>query len=220
MNKNHKMISCQYKKYWWVICVYLLVPIILILLFDKGFTPLLQNFMTSARVGEGIVLNSTHAVENVIYHFAESLMIIMGIIVSYIILRFLQKKLLKRKIYFVGVKKCVKYFEITTVLLAVIIAVYGKINSFDCSQYGYRVDTMKEVIFQEEALYIPLEEIPSIQSIGISTQEGNVWYNLLIHMSQFMLYLSDNLEMIIAIAGTVIIPLKNYSEEIEGKESV
>lgn len=227
MNKNRKIkgyqgkqYNCQYK-YWWVVCVYLFIPIILILLFDKVFTPLLQNLMAGVKIEEGIISNSRYAVDNVIRPFIESLMIIMGIIASYGVLKFLQKKLLKRKIYFVGVKKILKYFEITTVLLAVIIAVYGKINSFDYSQYGYSADTVKEVIVQEEGeAYIPLEKISSIHSIGIGTKEGNLLYNILLHMSRFAFYLSDNLEMIIAIAGTVIIPLKNYSEEVEGKKNV
>lgn len=104
-----------------------------------------------------------------------------------------------------------------TVLLAVIIAVYNKINSFDYSQYGYSVDTIKESIAQEESVqYIPLENIPSIHSVGIRTEKGNLFYNMLLYMSQFAFYLSDNMEMIIAIAAAVIIPLKNYSEEIEG----
>ncbi|MCM1287486.1 MAG: hypothetical protein NC240_04175 [Clostridium sp.] len=97
MNKNHKTKSCQDKKYncqykyWWIVCVYLFVPIILILLFDKAFTPLLQDFMAGAKIGEGDVLNSTYAVDNVICPFIESLMIIMGVIVSYSILRLVRK---------------------------------------------------------------------------------------------------------------------------------
>lgn len=227
MNKNHKIKSCQGKqyncqhRYCWVVCIYLFVPVILIIFFDKGFTPLLQDFMVGARIEEGIALNSRYAVDNVIYPFIESLMIIMGFLVSYVVLRFWQKKLLKRKIYFVGVKKCLKYFEMVTVLLVVIIAVYSKINSFDYSQYGYGVDTIKETIAQEEGVqYIPLEEIPSIHSLGIRTEEGNLLYNMLLYMSQIVFYLSDNLELIIAIAGAVIIPLKDYSEEIEGKKNV
>lgn len=221
---NNKTKSCKGKKhdyqhkYWWVVCVYLFVPIIFILLFGKVFTSLLQDFMAGARIGEIIVSNSTYAVNKVIHPFIESLMIIIGVIISYLILRFLQKKLFERKIYFVGVKKCLKYFEVTTVLLAVIIAIYGKVNSFDFSQYGYSVDTIKEAIYQKEAKNIPLEIIPSMHSIGISIREGNLLYNMLLHMSHFLFYLSDNLEMVIAIAGTVIIPLKNYSEEFEGKK--
>lgn len=219
IKKNYKTKSYQCKhryKYWWIICVYMLVPISLILFFDKVFTPLLQGYMAGAQIGEAIILNSTYAMNNVIYPFIESLMIIIGTIASYSILKFFQKKLLKSKIYFWEVKNFLKFFEIVTVLLAVVIAVYSKINSFDYSQYGYSTEIIKEVINQEERIaYIPLEEIPSIHSIGIVTRKGNLLYNMLLHMSQFMFHLSDNLEVIIAIASTVIIPLKNYSEKIE-----
>lgn len=223
MSKKQKAGACRGKKYrcqyqyWWVVCVYLFVPIILMLLFDKAFAPLLQKFMAGVRIGGGKVLNSAYAVENVIYPFVESLMIITGAIVSYVVLKFVQKKLLKRKIYFVGAKKCLRYFEIATVLFAVIIAVYGKTNNFDYSQYGYSADTIKEFVVQENVQYIPLEKIPSIHSIGIEIRGGNLLYNLLLHISQFAFRLSDNLEMIIAIVGTVLIPLKKYSEEVEGK---
>lgn len=218
MDKNRKIKSYQSKKhncqhkYWWVVCVYLFVPVILIVIFGKIFACALQDFMAGVRVGEGRILNSKYAIDNIIYPFIESFMIIMGAIISYVILRLLRKKLLKRKIYFAGASKCLKYFEISMVLLGVMIAVYGKINDFDYSQYGFNVATIAE------AQYIHLEKIPRINSVGISIQEGDFFYNMLLHMSQFVFYLSDNLEMIIAIAGTVIIPLKSYSEEVEWEE--
>ena len=101
-------------------------------------------------------------------------------------------------------------------MLAIIIAVYGKVSSFDYSQYGYDVETIKRVIIQEENVqYIPLEKIPTIHSIGIREEHGIKLYNTLLYMSQLGFYLSDHLDMIIAIIGAVIIPLKNYCEEIE-----
>lgn len=111
MNRNRKAKRCQGKqyncqhRYWWVVCVYLFVPVILIIFFDKGVTSIVRDFMAGARIGGGIVLNSRYAVDNVIDPFIESMMIIMGVIVSYFVLRSLQNELLKRRIYFVGVKK-------------------------------------------------------------------------------------------------------------------
>lgn len=200
-------------------CIF--IPILLILLFDKFLTPLLQDFMSSVRIGEGNVLNSSYTRNNVIAPFCESLVIIGGIITSYALFKFLQKVLLKREIYFVRAKECLKYLEIATILLGVIIAVYGKVDSFDYSQYGYSINTVKEVANQEDSIqYIPLEKIPSIHSIGIETTKGAFLYNILLHISQFMLYLSDNFEMVIAIAGAVIIPFKSYSEKLESIESI
>lgn len=62
---------------------------------------------------------------------------------------------------------------------------------------------------------MPLEEIPSMQSIGIEVNQGKLLYNILLHISQFGYYLSDNLELIVAIAGVIIIPLKKYSNEMD-----
>lgn len=227
MNKNHKTKNHQGKqhnyqrKYCWVVCVYLFTPIILILFFDKVFTPLLQDFMSSVRIEKIVISNSEYVRNNIVYPFCKSLAIIMGAIASYGLLGFLQKKLLKRRIYFVGSKKILKCLEIITVLLTVSIAVYNKTNNFDHSQYGYSTDTIRKAVDQEEGItQIPLEKIPSIHSTGLETSKGNLLYKILLHTSQFIFYLSDNLEMAIAIAGTVIIPLKNYSEEIERKKNV
>lgn len=218
MSKNQKIKNCNYTKFkdYWIVCIFLIVPAIIILIFDKGFAPLLQDFMSGARINGDIILNSTYAKNNIISPFVESLMIVIGIMVSYAVLSFFQKKLFKSGIYFLGVKKCLKYFEITMLLLAVIIAVYGRVNNFDCSQYGYSVDTIKDTIIQEEnAQYISLEKIPSIRTEGIYIKDGNLLYNALLNLSQFVFYLSDNLEMLIAIAGAIIIPLRNYSEKVE-----
>lgn len=222
MKKVFKSLNCQIKKfndkykYWWVICIYLFVPAFLILFFDKTVTPRLQNYMIGAKVNEITISNSEYAIENVINPFVNSMLIIIAFIISYIILWILQKKLLKNKIYFVGARKCVKFIETVTILLAIIIAVYGKTTSFDYSRYGCSVDTIKEYIIQaESASHIPLEEIPTIHSTGIIIEDKISPYNILINVSQLGYCLSDNLKMIIAIAGAIIIPLKSYCEEIE-----
>ncbi len=207
--------NCKYK-YWWVVCFYLFVPTLLIFIFGKFFTQLLHNLMKSINVESVVISNSEYAINNVIDPFAKSLSIIIGFIISYIILRLLQKKLLKKEVYFLGANTCIKFIETVTILLAIIVAVYSKMSSFDCFRYGYSVDTIKESIIQEKSvLYIPLEEIPSVQSIGIETKNEISLYSILLHMSQLGYYLSDNLEIIIAIIGAVIIPLKNYSEEVD-----
>lgn len=73
MNKNHKTKNHQGKqhnylcKYCWVVCVYLFTPIILILFFDKVFTPLLQDFMSSVRIEKIVISNSEYARNNIVY---------------------------------------------------------------------------------------------------------------------------------------------------------
>ena len=178
--------------------------------------------MSGVRTHGTVVLNSEYATNQVFAPFIESMVILVGAIVSFVLLKLLQKELLKRNIIFAGTKRCLKYFEIVVVLFAVIIAVYNKTIDFDCAQYGYDVDTIKAVITQESgAQYIPLEEIPHIESIGIkSAAEPSIqtfFYNFLSGMSDFMSYMWYKLELLIAIAGTILIPLKDYAERIEKK---
>lgn len=207
--------NCKHK-HWWIVCIYLFVPTFFIVIFDKLLTPILQNYMSGVKVNGGTISNSEYAMNNVIDPFAESLLIIIGFLISYFILRQFHKKLIKSKVYFAGANKCVKFIETATILLAIIIAVYGKTTSFDYTQYGCSVDTIKESIVQEEsASHIALEEIPTIHSTGIRIEHEISLYNILLPISQYMFYLSDNLEIIIAIVGAVIIPLNKYSEEIE-----
>lgn len=222
MNKLYKTLKKRFKQfndkfqYWWIICIYLFIPIVVILFFDKCITPLLQKYMIGVKLDNLIIYNSEYAVNNVINPFSKSMSIIVGFITSYFILIFFTKKLLKKKKCFIYTNKCIKFVESILILLAIIIAIYSKTNSFDRSQYGYNTETINKVINKEENVpYIPLEEIPSYHSIGRKVENELSIYNILLPMSQFVFYLSDNLEIIIAIAGAVIIPLKNYSEKIE-----
>lgn len=51
--------------------------------------------------------------------------------------------------------------------------------------------------------------------MGLEAQNENLFYKLILEMSRGLFYISDNLELFIAIAGAVIFPLRNYAELIE-----
>lgn len=211
---EHKKKNCH--KNWWIVCIYVFIPIILIWCLDSIFLPILFDFMSGIEIGGGMLLNSKYSIDKIVYPFCKVIILIIGFIMSYIILNKIQNELLEKRIYFVAAKNCLKWFECVTVLVAVVIAIYGKVDSFEYYQYGFNVNTIEKTINNEQsALYIPLEEIPSINSEGIKIQDGNLLYNVILKMSQGLFHISDNFEIIIAIAGAVIFPLRNYAESID-----
>lgn len=221
MNKNHKLKNhfqgrgkLSYK-HWWVVAIYFLVPIVLMWGTNGIVFPKVLGFMSEVRGDGWSIENSEYAVDNVLFPFAKSSVLVISFIMSYLLLKVFQKKLLKKKIHFEGAKKCLKYFETVLVLLAIIVAVYGKIDCFDYSSYGYRTDVIRDAVREEKVLYVPLEYFPSTYSIGLDVPGENILYSMVLHMSQMVYHVSDNLEIIVAIAGAVIIPLKDYAEAIE-----
>ena len=220
MNKHRKTNAGKKEKcigqnqYWWIMVIYIGIPIILLWVCDKLLCPLFQRFMDRVQIGEVILLNSSYVSNNIIQPFTKSLAIILGFIISFFVLFRIQKILLKMGICFKNTKKCLRIIEGIAILLAIVIAVYGKADDFDYSRYGYNSDTIKAVVVQESnAAYIPLEKIPSIQSCGVLVG-GNILYNMALRSSQVVYYLSDNLELIAAIAGAIIVPLENYYKVI------
>ena len=212
-SKKKKRFMSEYK-YWWVICVYLSLPIILIWLIDQLFSNKFNDLMQGPKIEEIQFVNSPYAIENIISPFGKSLHLILAFIFSYILLRVIQKILIKKRIFFMKTKKVLEFIEIFSILVAVIIAVYGKMESFHPAEYGYSVNTLKETLLQEnELMFLPLET--DLVSTGLSTPQGNFLYNITLKLSRLFFVLSDNLEIIIAIIGAVIIPLKKYSDEIE-----
>ena len=216
-NKDSKSKKQQiYYKNWWIACIYIFIPIFLMWCFDRVFFQMLRDFMLGIEIGDVIIFNSEYAIHKIISPFCRIFVLIIGFLISYIVLSKVGKELLKKRLYFPAAKQCLKWFECVAVLLALVIAVYSKVDSFEYDQYGISVSAIEETKSnQENRLYIPLEPILSIHSVGLEVENENLFYKLILEMSRGLFYISDNLELFIAIAGAVIFPLRNYAELIE-----
>lgn len=108
-----------------------------------------------------------------------------------------------------------RFFEIFTILLAVVVAAYGKKEEIDYTQYGFNVETIKSV--SEDSYngvsYIHVEQIPTIQSVGIFGDNENVIYNGMLFFAQKVFWVEDNISLAIALISAIIIPLRKYVEE-------
>lgn len=182
---------------------------------DAIFLPILIDCMEGIKIHEGMVSNSRYTTDQVIYPFVKSSMLIVGFIIAFYALKLIQKMLLRKHIYFLPIKRYLRFFESVVILLAVILAIYSKVDKFEYYRYGYNVNKLNNTLVQNETIYIPLEEIPSLQSVGVEMTSGSLLYSVFLKISQGMFYLSNNLDIIIAIAGAIILPLSNYAEAIE-----
>lgn len=200
----------------WIVIIYILIPSLLILLFDKKFYIMLVNYVSYVNLGYGAkVINSEYAINRVFEPFCRSLMIVVAIILSYIILMKISKLFIRRGIIFLNAKKVLNFFEIIILMFTIIIAVYGKVDQFDYSNYGLPTKSIKEAILDDqETENIPLQKIPACYSINMSSSEEGFLHRMISKFSLVAYNLSDNFELFIAIAGTIIVPFKKYVEEI------
>ncbi len=112
-------------------------------------------------------------------------------------------------------RKSLKIFEIFVCFVAIILAVYGKIDNFNASHYGFKIKTIKSAITQNDnQMYIHLQDIPSIESVGIITEQ-NIVYNILMSFSQIVAMAIKHLQLFIAIAAVIIIRIKYYLNNSE-----
>ena len=213
--KIAKKKSKKNRKYWWISLLYIIIPLALLLLFNNVFYPLLMKSIRFVDLGNGLKIeNSNYAVNNVYAPFCQSMLDMTAVILTFFILNIINKWLIKHKYIFQNANRVLKYFECFILLFTIVIAVYSKVNGFDCTEYGFQVEMLEKSLTEEQNIaYIPLQEIPSIHSIGIRTSKESFIYIIISRLSQVAYSLSDNFELFIALAGAVILPFKKYVEQ-------
>lgn len=180
------------------------IPIFLI--FVAG-TPSVVNYfvdlMSADKIGEAKILNSKYAITQIYTPFVKSFLLVLATIFSLVFLRLYSKKVQPSdRIY-----KMVFRFEILGIVLAIVSVVYTNNVVFDYSQYGYSKNILQNIA-SSNVMYLPLEKIPTIKSIGVSTSESSILYLISIKSSQFFLELSKYLEYVVAQLGLFIFAYK------------
>lgn len=180
------------------------IPVFLIFL---AATPFVVNYfvglMSATKIGEAKILNSTYAITQIYKPFVKSILLVLATIFSLVFLKLYSKKVQPSdRIY-----KMVFYFEILCIVLAIISVVYTNSAVFDYSQYGYSKDMLQN-IESSKGMYLPLKKIPTIESIGVTTSDSNIFYLISIKSSQIFLELSKYLEYIVAQLGLFIFAYK------------
>lgn len=162
--------------------------------------------MSYINIGSGEIQNSDYYINNISTPFFHSLCLILGCIVSYVIVRSISKKL-SEKYIFEWAKQSLRFIEILVVFMTVTLAVYNKDMQFDYDEYG----VSKTQLEQSNSEYVSLEKIPTIRSIGLEKQ-GNYINNIFATFSRMMSEASGEVELIIAVFGGIIVPLKKYCD--------
>ena len=91
--------------------------------------------------------------------------------------------------------------------MTITLAVYNKDMQFDYDEYG----VSKTQLEQSNSEYVSLEKIPTIRSIGLEKQ-GDYIINIFDTFSRMMSKASGEVELIIAVFGGIIVPLKKYCD--------
>ena len=202
-------------KYWWISIIYFFIPVVLILFFDKVIYESLLNRVSYVDLGNGAKLrNSSYAINNVFGPFCRSVVLIIAVLLVFIILLHINKKLINKGIIFKNAKVILNIVEVFILAFTIIIAVYGKVDNFDYTKYGIQVQDIESALEEGNIENIALREVPSIHSIRRNTSEDTVGYKVISKLSEWAYFLSDNFELFIALAAAVIVPFKKYTEKI------
>ena len=202
-------------KYWWISIIYFFIPVVLILFFDKVIYESLLNRVSYVDLGNGAkLMNSSYAINNVFGPFCRSVVLIIAVLLVFIILLHINKKLINKGIIFKNAKVILNIVEVFILAFTIIIAVYGKVDNFDYTKYGIQVQDIESALEEGNIENIALREVPSIHSIRRNTSEDTVGYKVISELSEWAYFLSDNFELFIALAAAVIVPFKKYTEKI------
>lgn len=229
-NKNRKLkketkkgsIVWFEKREWTIPIIYIIIPIIVIWGFQCIFEPGIFDILRECRVGNISVVNSTYAQNNVYKPFAENCSLILGVLVSIKITERISKKINNgKKMGIKQARKVLRIIEVITVLLSITVTMYNK-SEFDYSQYGNNVNEERSIIenSSNEVQDLPSEHNATIHSIGIKkvtyqSEESDGIYNILNFIAQKIYLIKDNIPIIIALGGAIVIPLNRYLQMIE-----
>lgn len=162
--------------------------------------------MSYINIGSGKIQNSDYYINNILTPFFHSLCLILGCIVSYVIVTCITKKL-SGKYTFEWAKQSLKFIEILVVFMTITLAVYNKDIQFNYDEYG----VSKTQLEQSNSEYVSLEKIQTIRSNGLEKQEDYI-NNIFVKFSRLMSKASGEVELIIAVLGGIIAPLKKYCD--------
>ena len=152
-------------KYWWISIIYFFIPVVLILFFDKVIYESLLNRVSYVDLGNGAkLMNSSYAINNVFGPFCRSVVLIIAVLLVFIILLHINKKLINKGIIFKNAKVILNIVEVFILAFTIIIAVYGKVDNFDYTKYGIQVQDIESALEEGNIENIALREVPSIHS--------------------------------------------------------
>lgn len=197
--------------------IYVIFPVF-ITIFIFSFKECLINYMSNMKIDGVIFVNSASARNKIFTPYLSSILLVVSllftILFAYLCDKFLNKENKKFNLYYA--KNILFYLGIVSITIATVVFMYAKSYTFEHWKYGYSEETIIKVIEgKNETLYIPLEEIPSIESAGITSSNASVIYNINVKLSQIVSGIISNLEFMIAILGTILIPLKNKIHLVE-----
>lgn len=201
----------------YVFLVYVVIPIVITI----GIFQLKRvgvNYMSSLKI-EGVeVLNSSYSIERYYQPFISSMLIIIAIILSWCVVKvcdfFWDNNAVKFDLKFA--KGIMFIISVCTIIATVITIIYSKADSFDYGRYGISVSNLEDTT---KKMYIPLEIIPSFNSIGISSPSAPYLYTVAQITSYMMKYVGNNIGLIAAIIAAILIPLKVRIEFFDDKKN-
>lgn len=169
-----------------------------------GLKDAITSELSGFEVNDAAVLNSDETMERTIAPFASTFLFAISLALSLLAAWLIERKAKASNrscsdTEVIG--KLVFVIEIVVVAFSFIAVVYAQALGFDYRSYEI---TLEDI----ESTYIPLQKIPSLESLGLTSPSAPWYYNMLISMSQFFRTIIDNIDWYLALVSALIIPAK------------
>lgn len=186
----------------YVFIVYVVIPIVVICLTYFVLYKYLKEYVSSTKVDDIIIENSQDTIDRVFAPFISSLLIIIGLLVTIVVIKFIDSFCDKNNQKFDALyaKKILFIVTILTGLLSAIVFFYSRANSFEYWNYG-----IKNIKIIEG--YFKLEHIPSIRGGNLTSEKAPIFYRVIYCLANLLEKVKDYFDIIISFVGAVLIPL-------------
>ena len=208
------------------ICVYILLPITLVLFGYFILRNLAINSMTTMKIKNFSyeMLNSENTVNNVVTPFFTSFFLILSFSFSYIILLVIKRKYFSSPNYIVFAQKVLRWAEIIILFIGLISMVYSNVDKIPYTETESYKKYIKDKNNLAEIQYslkdsdgndikINYEGSPTFVSEGLNSHDTKLGYRVMMWFSQFFKSFTQYFNVLVTIVGGIIFPLKNYKKD-------
>lgn len=192
-----------------VAILYIIIPIIITVVVFQ-FQSAYIEYMSKTDIGMGTILNNEYMVRHIATPYVSCTLLFISIVLSFIAMKITTHLLSKRfkRVVLQNESKWIGSIEIVIVLISACVVIYAVAQGFDYTRYGYDITKLKNSLDNGSPAYLPISEIPSMHSLGISTSDSSFAYNISLSLARFTARCVENLDMYIAIFSAILIPFK------------
>ena len=208
---NSFLYSIKYEyKY---IIIYIIISFILTILIFKYGVNIGVKYFSEFKMNDYTIENSDDYVSGYLRPFISFMGTILSVIISFVLLRILSKRCKSYYFELSNMKKTILLIESVIVIFTTCILVYSfsKPEILDLNKYGIDLNN------KSNTGQYHLQEVIGISSEGISSPDAPIIYRLIMYLSRIVNHIINNMEVIISIISSLIIPLKVKAELLDIK---